>query len=63
MRRKLNEENQQDYKETLIKKREGPNPWERVVENCEMNTSHYVGSADVARMRQAMISRKADLTK
>ena len=28
-----------------------------------MNPSNYVGGKDVSRMRQAMISRKADLTK
>lgn len=43
--------------------RNGPNPWERVVSNCEMNSSSYVGGADVGRMRQAMIARKADITK
>lgn len=43
--------------------RNGPNPWERVIANCEMNSSAYVGEADVSRMRQAMIARKADITK
>jgi hypothetical protein len=28
-----------------------------------MNSSQYVGGGDVTRMRQAMIARKADLTK
>lgn len=28
-----------------------------------MNSSQYVGGADVARMRLAMISRKSDITK
>ena len=28
-----------------------------------MNPTHYVGGRDVTRMRQAMIARKADLTK
>jgi hypothetical protein len=45
------------------KQRDGPNPWERVVANCEMNSSQYVGGADVGRMRQAMQARKADITK
>lgn len=39
LRRKLNEENEKDYKEQKIKNREGPNPWDRVVENCEMNSA------------------------
>jgi hypothetical protein len=28
-----------------------------------MNSSSYVGGADVTRMRAAMIARKADITK
>ena len=43
--------------------RKGPNPWDRVISNCDMNSASYVGGADVTRMRQAMIARKADLTK
>jgi hypothetical protein len=51
------------YHENVKAQRNGPNPWERVVANCEMNSSQYVGGADVSRMRQAMIARKADITK
>lgn len=47
----------------IEKARNGPNPWERVVNNCEMNSSQYVGGADVSRMRQAMLQRKSDITK
>ena len=43
--------------------KEAGNPWERVIDNCEMNASQYVGTKDVSRMRQAMIARKADITK
>jgi hypothetical protein len=43
--------------------KETTNPWERVASNVELNSSQYVGQADVARMRQAMIARKADITK
>ncbi len=43
--------------------KETTNPWERVVSNVELNAGQYVGQADVARMRQAMIARKADITK
>jgi hypothetical protein len=39
------------------------NPWERVAFNVELNSSQYVGQADVTRMRQALIARKNDLTK
>lgn len=43
--------------------KETTNPWERVVSNVEINSSQYVGSWDVTRMRAAMISRKNDITK
>lgn len=43
--------------------KETTNPWERVASNVELNSSLYVGQADVGRMRQAMIARKADITK
>ena len=39
------------------------NPWDKVVTHCEMNSSQYVGVADVGRMRQAMLARKNDITK
>jgi len=39
------------------------NPWIRVVSNCDMNSSSYVGGKDVTRMRQAMLSRRDDITK
>lgn len=62
-RRKTNEESEKMYHENVTVQRNGPNPWDRVVSNCDMNSASYVGGADVTRMRQAMIARKADLTK
>lgn len=62
-RRKNNNESEKLYHETVQQERTGPNPWERVVSNCEMNSASYVGGADVSRMRQAMLARKGDLTK
>lgn len=43
--------------------KETTNPWERVISNVEINSSQYIGGADVGRMRQAMIARKSDITK
>ena len=43
--------------------KETTNPWERIVANVEINAGNYVGQGDVARMRQAMIARKNDITK
>lgn len=62
-RKKMNQEQEEDYHKNVQVERNGPNPWERVVANCEMNSVQYVGGADVTRMRQAMISRKGDITK
>ena len=47
----------------MARAKDAGNPWERVIDNCEMNPSQYVGTKDVSRMRQAMIGRKADITK
>ncbi len=63
LRKKTNVEQEKQYHEQVISQRNGPNPWERVISNCEMNSASYVGGADVSRMRQAMIARKADITK
>lgn len=62
-RNKMNIDEEQRYKENVAKERKGNNPWERVISNCEMNANNYVGGKDVSRMRQAMIARKADITK
>lgn len=59
----MNQEAQENYHKERKLERNGPNPWERVIANCDMNSSSYVGGADVGRMRQAMIARKADITK
>ena len=63
MQHKLNEDSEKEFYVHRDEKRKGPNPWERVIENCEMNSSQYVGGADVSRMRQALLARKNDVTK
>jgi len=62
-RKSMNKQMEKD--EALEKKRlkETTNPWERVISNVEINSSNYVGGADVTRMRQAMLARKSDITK
>lgn len=37
------------------------NPWEKIVDNVEINANKYLGQKDVSRMRQAMLARKGDL--
>ena len=58
-----NMEQEKLYHEQVKAQRGGANPWERVISNCDMNSSSYPGGADVTRMRQAMINRKSDITK
>ena len=60
---KVNQQETEDYQNSEQRAKDAGNPWERVIDNCEMNPSQYVGSKDVTRMRQAMIGRKADITK
>ena len=62
-RQKVNLQEAVDYKNSVQSSKDASNPWERVIDNCEMSASQYVGTKDVSRMRQAMIGRKADLTK
>jgi hypothetical protein len=39
------------------------NPWEKIIDNCEMNKSKYSGSKDVTRLRTSMLSRKGDVSR
>ena len=57
-----NARNMQDQVE-LDKALSSSNPWERVVDNCEMDPNVYAGEHDVTRLRQVMISRKGDIAK
>ena len=59
----MNKQMEKDEAQEKKRLKETTNPWERVVSNVEINSSNYVGGADVTRMRQAMLARKADLTK
>ena len=62
--RKLrNDQEAQEQKNVQDEAKNNNNPWNRVVENCEMNVNNYAGDKDVTRMRQCMISRKADIMK
>lgn len=54
---------QRQYYEEKKRLKETMNPWERIVSNVEISQTNYVGACDVTRMRQAMISRKNDITK
>lgn len=62
-KRKQNLEEEKFFLEDRSEQRKGANPWERVINNCEMNQSQYVGDKDVSRMKNAMLARKTDITK
>jgi hypothetical protein len=52
-----------EYHEEKRRLKDTTNPWERIVSNVEISANNYVGQGDVTRMRQAMLSRKSDITK
>ena len=58
-----NEQEQANKKSIQEEKNRTDNPWERVLDNCEMDPKMYAGDKDVSRMRQVMQARKADLSK
>ena len=62
LRKKKNREAQKTMLEGRKGKEAGAkNPWEKVLENVELKESSYLGTKDVARMRQVMIGRKNDI--
>lgn len=58
-----NKQQEEQFIQERKRLKQTQNPWEKVVSNVEINSSQYVGQADVTRMRQAMIARKKDITK
>jgi hypothetical protein len=55
---KIEEETFNEYRRKL---NESKNPWEKVVGNVDIKEGNYIGSKDVARMRQTMVSRRNDV--
>ena len=62
-RQAQNMDKAQDVKQQVEEAKKSKNVWIRVTENCEMDAKEYTGEKDVSRMRECMISRKADLAK
>lgn len=60
-RSKQNKEEEWAYLQTRDEHKKSKNPWEKIVDNVEINPNKYLGSKDVTRMRQAMLARKGDL--
>ena len=58
---KQNKEEEWALLQTRDEHKKSKNPWEKIVDNVEINANKYIGSKDVSRMRQAMLARKGDL--
>lgn len=58
-----NQINQKGFYELREEQRQGKNPWDRVVDNCDFSTSSSAGGKDMSRMKQVMQARRADITK
>lgn len=58
---KQNKEEEWAYLKTREEHKKSKNPWEKIVDNVEINPNKYLGGKDVSRMRQAMLARKGDL--
>ena len=58
---KQNKEEEWAYLQTREEHKKSKNPWEKIVDNVEINPNKYVGTKDVSRMRQSMLARKGDL--
>ena len=50
-RRAENQQLADDYRNSEQRAKANNNPWERVIDNCEMNAGQYAGQKDVSRMR------------
>ena len=60
-RREKNKEEEAAFNEMRKAQSIAKNPWEKVVSNVDIKEGNYLGSKDVSRMRQSMISRKNDV--
>lgn len=58
---KQNKEEEWAFLKTRDEHKQSKNPWEKIIDNVEINQSKYLGTRDVTRMRQAMQARKADI--
>jgi len=59
----MNKQAEVDEANEKLRLKQTSNNWDRIVSNVEITAANYVGSADVSRMRQAMVARKNDITK
>lgn len=62
-KRTQNKEEEWALLKTREEHKKSKNPWEKIIDNVEIDARKYLGQKDVSRMRQAMIARKQDLRK
>jgi hypothetical protein len=62
-KRKQNKEEEWALLKAREEHKKSKNPWEKIVDNVEIDARKYLGKKDVSRMRQAMIARKQDMRK
>ena len=62
-KRKQNKEEEWAFLQTREEHKKSKNPWEKIIDNVEIDHKKYLGVKDVSRMRQAMIARRQDLKK
>lgn len=58
---KQNKEEEWAFMNTRDEHNKSKNPWEKIIDNVEINQTKYLGTRDVTRMRQSMQARKADI--
>jgi|AntRauMFilla1563_2_1112583.scaffolds.fasta_scaffold375880_2 hypothetical protein len=62
-KRKQNKEEEWAFYKTREEHKSSQNPWEKIIDNVEIDPRKFEGKKDVTRMRQAMMARKQDLKK
>lgn len=62
-KRKQNKDEEWAFLRSRDEHKKSKNPWEKIIDNVEIDARRYIGNKDVSRMRQAMIARKQDLKK
>lgn len=58
---KQNKDEEWAFLKTREEHKKSKNPWEKIIDNVEINQTKYMGTKDVTRMRQAMLARKNDI--
>ena len=60
---KMNKEQEWAFLRSREDHKKSKNPWEKILDNVEISKSGIIGTKDMTRMKNAMLSRKSDITK